>query len=115
MGNYQFPMPEEHKANGTVGPPAAAEAANLPLKANSADDDVPAGYLSQSTAIWNRVRAQGVSTSELSSITKEKSKIAEDRFSSESSDWRKWYAESLVWGYFCKSSPLRFIDPQGIC
>jgi hypothetical protein len=109
MGDYQFPMAGKERealmdrsTNRMVGPPAAAEPSNPPPKASTPIDHAPAVYASQSTAIRDKAKAEGVSMTLLSSIAREKSKVAEERFTSESSDWRKWYAESLVWGYFCK-------------
>lgn len=37
----------------------------------------------------------------------EKRQIAENRFPSESDEWREWFGESLVWGSFCTFPCLR--------
>lgn len=44
--------------------------------------------------------------------TEEKRQIVENKFPSESDEWLEWYAESLVWGCFCKLlwSPLKQFD-----
>lgn len=63
----------------------------------------PSAYVSQATILNDKAKEKGISETELASIALEKTTVSEARFQSESSDWRKWFAESSVWGYFCES------------
>lgn len=44
----------------------------------------------------------GISPEHFESICMEKSKIAQSRFVAESQDWQAWFAESMVWSFFCE-------------
>ena len=59
-------------------------------------------YISQEPAMKSKVMNLDLEMWQFDTVFRDKIKVAENKFPSETGNWRKWFAESLVWGYFCK-------------
>ena len=62
----------------------------------------PTAYASQAKLITSKAFNLQLQMNNFQSIFKEKTRIAEDRFPGESPDWQAWFAESMVWAFYCK-------------
>jgi hypothetical protein len=66
-------------------------------------------YASQAKLITSRAIELGLQMSDFQAIFNEKTKITRERFPGESSDWQAWFAESMVWGFYCKYYSLTYL------
>ena len=78
--------------------------AHMDAVKNRANEKSPSktSYVSQAGAMRAKAVSQGLQSSVLDAFYDEKMKVANSRFSAETEDWRAWFAESTVWGKFCK-------------
>jgi len=62
------------------------------------------GYVSQWRLIKSNADKMGLDMSEVRNIMSEKDDIANTRFPDERDGWQAWFAESLVWSFYCEFS-----------
>jgi hypothetical protein len=58
-------------------------------------------YSSQAKLITSKAANLQLQMNNFQTIFKEKIRIAENRFPGESQDWQTWYAECMVWSFYC--------------
>jgi hypothetical protein len=63
-------------------------------------------YASQAKLITSKAFNLQLQMNDFQTIFKEKTRIAENRFPRESPDWQAWFAESMVWGFYCKQCSM---------
>ena len=59
-------------------------------------------YASQAKLITSKAAKLQLQMNDFQAIFKEKRRTAEDRFPGENPDWQAWFAELMVWGFYCK-------------
>jgi hypothetical protein len=82
--------------------PAKSPKKNEPLRSIGS-------YTSQARLITSKAFNLQLQMKDFQAIFKEKIRLSENRFPGESLDWQAWFAESMVWCFYCKQENHSYI------